>query len=134
MLLDREKFINIEYLDYTKRIFGNCFRDDIKLIEEFYSNDSGGMGAYSLTYEYCNKPYQIVFDYERLYFDLYVKYGEWRTENLGVSHLLFHGELKNKLDKADIKKAIQILKWKSDEDDLEFYKITDTGKIKKLEK
>ena len=130
MLLDREQFINIEYLDYTKKVFDDCFGDDIKLIEEVYSNGSGGMGAYELTYEYLKKPYQIVFDYERLRFRIEITWENAYTNFFQGRHT----EYKKRLNRDDIKKAIQILKKDIDDDVLVFYTIKKNGQLKKLEK
>ena len=86
------------------------------------------MAAYTLIYEYLKKPYQIVFHYEKYHFELYVKYEDWLSGIVGCGYVDFHIRLKNKLDKADIKKAIQVLKQEIDADTLEFYKSTKTEK------
>ncbi|GAB2022991.1 hypothetical protein RyT2_20650 [Pseudolactococcus yaeyamensis] len=80
------------------------------------------MGAYELTYEYLKKPYQIVFDYQRLRFTIRI---DWENAHANLFENLFsgHKELKNRLDRDDIKRAIQALKKDIDEDALEFYTI-----------
>lgn len=67
-----EEFVNQRYLDLAKRLFRLYFRMNIRLCEEWSSNDSAGMGAFHLAYYHQKTDTQIVFEYQKLCFDIVI--------------------------------------------------------------
>lgn len=126
MLLADEKFINKRYLDYTKNSFLKYFGQNLLLKKEEYSNEAAGMGFYRLTYE--NSKYQIVFEYERLRFTIKIKW-----EGAFSNFFLQHKDLTNTLKEECIDEAVFTLKNDINNGNLEFFRISKKGEIKKIE-
>lgn len=104
------------------------FRGDIwfnaRIRRKKLSNQAAGMGFFKLNYSLPSKSYDIIFEYERLFFTITVK------RKKDFYHLFAnHSELSNHLREKDIRRAIIVLR--EDIDKLEFCSIGKNGKIKK---
>ncbi|EAC6284229.1 hypothetical protein UL45_14090, partial [Listeria monocytogenes] len=94
--------------------------------KEEHSNEAAGMGFYRLTYE--NSKYQIVFEYERLRFTIKIKW-----EGAFSNFFLEHKDLPNTLKEESIDEAVFTLKNDINNGNLEFFRISKKGEIKKIE-
>lgn len=73
MRSDKDMFTNNEYLIFVKNCFNDFLGEKIKLLQEEYSNDTTGMGAFVLTYLFVLNNYTISFEYQKIYFDIHIK-------------------------------------------------------------
>ena len=73
MLLDNNDYVHREYLEYTVNCFEEFLGVTVKLLSKKCSNNSAGMGAFALEYQYIPENYRIKFEYEKLYFDVHIQ-------------------------------------------------------------
>lgn len=124
MKLAEAEFINRKYLNYTEACFEEIFGSMLVLEEKSFSNQVAGMGFFKLNYSLPSKSYDIIFEYERLFFTITVK------RKKDFYHLFAnHSELSNHLREKDIRRAIIVLR--EEIDTLEFCSIGKNGRIKK---